>query len=148
MSIEFQIAESSQVSRQPTEQEREERRAYLMDKIGADAWLARIEAMPDGEEKAQARAKYQLNVDAVERDVASGVIVEWVTTYRQPTAEEKRQRQLDIKEGQRELAAQEQEQQRLLGLARSAAAAVELGLADYLSLHPVPGLRLEDIGNE
>ncbi|UYN89882.1 MAG: hypothetical protein KIT08_01265 [Anaerolineales bacterium] len=148
MAAEFQFAESHQITRQPTEQERDARRVFLMERNQMDAWMARIEAMPDGEAKAREAVKYQMNLDAIENDVSNGMVSEWVTTYREPTPAELRQRELDLQEVEQALAAEAEERQRLLGLARTAAGNVKLSLADYLSLHPVAGLRLEDIEDE
>ncbi|MBX3005941.1 MAG: hypothetical protein KF821_08985 [Anaerolineales bacterium] len=138
------LATSSLVLREPTPQEREERRAYLWQRNGMDAWLVRIEAMPDSEAKAGERAKWELNCQSLEREVASGRIAEWVTTYRELTGEELAQRETDQAIVAAALAEGERRRQQRIELVRQAAAALNLLPAEYLELHPVAGVSAED----
>jgi hypothetical protein len=64
------LATSSLVLREPTPQEREERRAYLWQRNGMDAWQTRINAMSDPDARAGELAKWELNRQSLEREVA------------------------------------------------------------------------------
>jgi hypothetical protein len=142
------LATSSLVLREPTPQEREERRAYLWQRNGMDAWQTRINAMSDPDARAGELAKWELNRQSLEREVAAGRIAEWVTTYRELTAEELAQREADQAVVAAALAEEEVRRQQRVELVRQAAAALSMAPAQYLELHPVAGVSAEDFDAE